>query len=331
MGGEPTFVSIDDYQSAEWNTAALGPTKRSHADELIRRLARLALRPGGLLHYGQGKWYPGEPLPRWAFALFWRRDGKPMWRNAALIATETGAASAARRRRATLRAGVAARLGLGADYVQPAFEDPAERMLREGELPREHRSRATPRSTIPVERARIMRAFERHLSQRRPATCCRCSAGAGAGGIRLDQRDMAGCAAAPVPRCRAIPRSAFACRSARCPMSMPADYPAPGAGGSRSPSVDALPRIAASAVRLRQGGEFRRASGCCARGRVAARAFRSAPRSRSSRAMAGFACSCRRSNGWRTISSCSPSSKRPPPSSTCRSMWRATSRRPIRA
>src|SRR5262249_31767450 len=38
MGGEPTFVSIDDYESAEWNTAALGPTKRVLADELIRRL-----------------------------------------------------------------------------------------------------------------------------------------------------------------------------------------------------------------------------------------------------------------------------------------------------
>jgi uncharacterized protein (DUF2126 family) len=28
MGGEPTFVSIDDFESDEWNTAAVGPTKR---------------------------------------------------------------------------------------------------------------------------------------------------------------------------------------------------------------------------------------------------------------------------------------------------------------
>ena len=29
MGGEPTFVSIDDLDGDEWNTAALGPTKRA--------------------------------------------------------------------------------------------------------------------------------------------------------------------------------------------------------------------------------------------------------------------------------------------------------------
>src|SRR5271168_2858291 len=124
MGGEPTFVSIDDYQSAEWNTAALGPIKRERADDLIRRL-RQRFAPGGLLHYGQGKWYPGEPIPRWAFALYWRLDGVPIWHDDRLIAREAGGSKSTFRDVQLFAERIAARLDLAPDYAQPAYEDPA--------------------------------------------------------------------------------------------------------------------------------------------------------------------------------------------------------------
>ncbi|MFV0386333.1 DUF2126 domain-containing protein [Paracoccus sp. (in: a-proteobacteria)] len=160
MGGEPTFVSIDDFESAEWNTAAVGPTKRDRADTLIRRL-RDRFAPNGFLHYGQGKWYPGETLPRWTFSLYWRRDGKPVWKNADLVATEraTGA-SAEQADRFLCR--FAENLGLNPAFVHPAYEDPAEWILKEAELP----VNVTPgdsRLKDPETRARIARVFARGL------------------------------------------------------------------------------------------------------------------------------------------------------------------------
>jgi uncharacterized protein (DUF2126 family) len=162
MGGEPTFVSIDDYQSAEWNTAATGPTKHVIADQLIRRL-RDRFGPGGLLHYGQGKWYPGEPLPRWAFSLIWRKDGKPIWQNVALIASEGRAPTPSTDDAHRFSESLAHRLGVPAAHVLPAFEDPADRMLKEGALP-PNVDPADPKIDDPIERARIMREFERRLS-----------------------------------------------------------------------------------------------------------------------------------------------------------------------
>jgi transglutaminase-like putative cysteine protease len=87
FGGEPTFASIDDMEGAEWNTAAVGPNKTRLASDLLLRLQQ-RFAPGGLLFHGQGKWYPGESLPRWAKACYWRTDGQPMWQNRELLANE---------------------------------------------------------------------------------------------------------------------------------------------------------------------------------------------------------------------------------------------------
>ena len=163
MGGEPTFVSIDDYQSAEWNTAALGPMKRKRSDELIRRIYD-RYGPGGLLHYGQGKWYPGEPLPRWALSLFWRRDGVALWNDLNLIALEAPAKTPAANDAQRFAEGIAARLGIMAEYAQPVFEDPADRMLSQGAVA-ENIDASDPKIDDPQERARILRTFDTHLTQ----------------------------------------------------------------------------------------------------------------------------------------------------------------------
>jgi len=167
MGGEPTFVSIDDMQGDEWNIAAMGPTKRILSDTLIRRL-RAKFAPGGLLHYGQGKWYPGEPLPRWAFTCYWRKDGQPLWNNVDLIADEKtsygfGYAEAERFARA-----LAERLEVGPEWVTPAYEDAAYYILRERQLPI-NVSALDAKLDKPEERARFARIFEQGLS--RPVGC----------------------------------------------------------------------------------------------------------------------------------------------------------------
>jgi uncharacterized protein (DUF2126 family)/transglutaminase-like putative cysteine protease len=163
MGGEPTFVSIDDRSGAEWHIAAVGPTKRALADKLIRRL-RTRFAPGGLLHYGQGKWYPGESLPRWAFALYWRTDGVPMWKNPERIAAEdTNHKPVIADAQAMIQA-IAQKLGLDTSYVIPAFEDFWHHLAQERQLA----ANVTPSDSKlddPEIRARLARVFERGLSQ----------------------------------------------------------------------------------------------------------------------------------------------------------------------
>ena len=132
MGGEPTFVSVDDFQSAEWNIDASGPTKAVIAQQLLHRFMD-RFGKGGMLHYGQGKWYPGEPLPRWALGLHWRRDGQPVWR---------GGAHGHDNRRAPMVSDalglinrLAHRLGVDPKLVLAAREDPLHWIKAEADLP----------------------------------------------------------------------------------------------------------------------------------------------------------------------------------------------------
>ncbi|MFS8144880.1 DUF2126 domain-containing protein [Rhizobium sp. BR 249] len=163
MGGEPTFVSIDDFQSAEWNTDAVGPTKREKADALIRRL-RTRFAPNGFLHYGQGKWYPGESLPRWTFSLYWRKDGLPIWSDDDLVAAEGRNYEATEDDAGRLLTAIAGELDISPEYVAPAFEDPAEWLVKEASLP-ENVDPANSKLKDAEERSRIARVFDRGLTR----------------------------------------------------------------------------------------------------------------------------------------------------------------------
>ena len=162
MGGEPTFVSIDDHDGAEWNTAALGPTKKERAADLFRRL-KAHHAPAGLAHFGQGKWYPGEPLPRWSLTCFFRADGEPLWQDPALLADESSPSGADEALAGRFLRGVAERLGLDPARVFPAYEDVYYQLWRERRLP----SNVDPfdsRLDDPLERARLRRIFSQGLS-----------------------------------------------------------------------------------------------------------------------------------------------------------------------
>ncbi|MBC8027872.1 MAG: transglutaminase family protein [Steroidobacteraceae bacterium] len=161
MGGEPTFVSVDDPDGPEWNTAALGPDKRRLAVELYNRLKR-KYAPLGLSHFGQGKWYPGEQLPRWSLNCFWRRDGQPVWNNPELLDDERPGKGVTAEDAGVFLAGVAAKLGLPPDYVFAAFEDAFYYLWRERRLP----TNVDPfKSKLEdkVERERLARVFEQGL------------------------------------------------------------------------------------------------------------------------------------------------------------------------
>ncbi len=138
VGGEPTFVSVDDHVSEEWTTAADGPHKRQRASDLAARL-KAAWAPRGLIQRGQGKWYPGEPLPRWQIALYWRTDGHPVWHDETLLADPWCSEPrhpVDREAAYGVLSGVAEGFGLPLSQVRPAYEDPLYRLAAEVRMPR---------------------------------------------------------------------------------------------------------------------------------------------------------------------------------------------------
>jgi uncharacterized protein (DUF2126 family)/transglutaminase-like putative cysteine protease len=139
VGGEPTFVSVDNQVDDEWTTAADGPHKRQRASDLAARLKAL-WAPHGLVHRGQGRWYPGEPLPRWQIGLYWRTDGQPLWPDGTLFADpweiDPAGPPAAESAAHDLLAAIAGGLGLPLSQVRPAYEDPLSRLAAKARLPK---------------------------------------------------------------------------------------------------------------------------------------------------------------------------------------------------
>jgi uncharacterized protein (DUF2126 family)/transglutaminase-like putative cysteine protease len=163
MGGEPTFVSIDDREGAEWNTDALGPTKRGLAQGLTLKL-RERYGAGGFLHFGQGKWYPGEQLPRWALTVAWRADGQKCWSDAALFADERTPHKLTSDDAERFMHILTAKLGVNASHAQPAFEDVYYYLWRERKLPL-NVDPFDSQLDDEMERARLKRVFDQGLKQ----------------------------------------------------------------------------------------------------------------------------------------------------------------------
>jgi len=163
MGGEPTFISLDDPDGPEWNFTAVSQKKRVLSGELVKRLRR-KFAPGSLLHYGQGKWYPGEPLPRWALGCYWRKDGVPIWKNDELIADEAKDYGHAAKDAKALLERISRVLGADPKYLLPAYEDVFYYTWKERRLP----ANVTPEKSHlknKLERERLARLFQQGLGE----------------------------------------------------------------------------------------------------------------------------------------------------------------------
>jgi uncharacterized protein (DUF2126 family)/transglutaminase-like putative cysteine protease len=161
MGGEPTFVSATNRDGLEWNFTALSPEKQRKGEALLRRL-RDRFATGALLHFGQGKWYPGESLPRWAYGCYWRKDGNPVWNNYDLVAETGKNYKVTSEDSARFLRKLAERLELDTRYVRDAYEDIYHYIFEEGRLPY-NVSAFDAKIKSEEDRARLARVFAQGL------------------------------------------------------------------------------------------------------------------------------------------------------------------------
>ncbi|QDV46776.1 hypothetical protein Enr13x_66850 [Stieleria neptunia] len=163
MGGEPTFVAIDNVDDPQWNTDAVGEEKRVLSNVLLLKL-RDTVAPGALLHYGQGKWYPGESLPRWALTCLWRTDGQPVWQNPKYIADEGKDYGFTHDDAERFVKHLAVTLGIEAKVTLPVYEDTFHYLWKEQKLPIDVEP-TDPKLEDPNERAMMVRTFTQGLNK----------------------------------------------------------------------------------------------------------------------------------------------------------------------
>jgi uncharacterized protein (DUF2126 family) len=163
MGGEPTFVSLDDPDGPEWTSTAMGPKKRELAVNLFHKMAD-RFSTGALLHFGQGKWYPGEPLPRWALGCYWRKDGVAIWEDKSLIADEAEDYGYGAKEARTFLEALTRRLQVDARFIMTAYEDILYYVWKERRLP-VNVDALKSNLKDPIERAQLARVFERGLDK----------------------------------------------------------------------------------------------------------------------------------------------------------------------
>ncbi len=163
MGGEPTFISESDMESEQWNSDADGKDKRILALQLSHQL-RKAFGSQGLIHFGQGKWYPGEPIPRWQYAIYWRKDGFPMWKDTSLIADPNSKGKFTRKDGKALMEELCHNLGISKNFIVPAYEDKYYFLWEEQNLPLNFDDR-DKKKNISVERQTLLDLLEQGIDE----------------------------------------------------------------------------------------------------------------------------------------------------------------------